>query len=399
METMTPKERIDAVIKHQAVDRTPFTVVDGGAWIAKTEGVTYRELYSRPDSGASSVVDYLNKIDSDMISAVSGVFTACLNAFGCPISIDKIGGAIDTGSVFKDPINEIPQLNRETIRDTLLANDFVQKMINQTRHVKVLVGNQKYIFGDIAGPFTMAAVMVGTSDFIMLMLEEPEIVHELLDFTVCVSAEMFTLLHENGCDIAFPAEPVGSGSLISQEMFEEWVIPSLKKLKEKLPFYKYFYAHVCGASGNRVAALRECGVNVFSVDYLVDFEKAVEAAGEKMVMMGNINPAGILNRYINDEEYGRRYVEYHSTKKSKRQIQYELQRKGLSKEAVTDILEEHPVDEEAQIRDYIRRKRLEPEAMTLEERRKAMAALGRKGFSFETVNRVFGSKYGDDGAF
>lgn len=45
METMTPKERIDAVIKHQAVDRTPFTVVDGGAWIAKTEGVTYRELY------------------------------------------------------------------------------------------------------------------------------------------------------------------------------------------------------------------------------------------------------------------------------------------------------------------------------------------------------------------
>ena len=104
METMTPKERIDAVIKHQAVDRPPFTVVDGGAWIAKTEGVTYRELYSRPDSGASSVVDYLNKIDSDMISAVSGVFTACLNAFGCPISIDKIGGAIDTGSVFKDPI-------------------------------------------------------------------------------------------------------------------------------------------------------------------------------------------------------------------------------------------------------------------------------------------------------
>ena len=40
METMTPKERIDAVIKHQTVDRTPFTVVDGGAWIAKTEGVS-----------------------------------------------------------------------------------------------------------------------------------------------------------------------------------------------------------------------------------------------------------------------------------------------------------------------------------------------------------------------
>ena len=74
-----------------------------------------------------------------MISAVSGVFTACLNAFGCPISIDKIGGAIDTGSVFKDPINEIPQLNRETIRDTLLANDFVQKMENSKEHQSFLL--------------------------------------------------------------------------------------------------------------------------------------------------------------------------------------------------------------------------------------------------------------------
>ena len=92
-------------------------------------------------------------------------------------------------------------------------------------------------------------------------------------------------------------------------------------------------------------------------------------------------------------------MEYHSAKKSKRQIQYELQRKGLTKEAVSDILEEHPVDEEAQIRDYMRKKRLEPEAMTQEERRKAMAALGRKGFSFETVNRVLGSRYSDDGAF
>lgn len=100
--------------------------------------------------------------------------------------------------------------------------------------------------------------------------------------------------------------------------------------------------------------------------------------------------------YIDDDAYGRRYVEYQSSRKSKRQIQYELQRKGLSKEAVSDILEEHPVDEEAQIRNYIRKKRLEPENMTPEERRKVMGALGRKGFSFETVNRVLGSWYEEE---
>lgn len=93
----------------------------------------------------------------------------------------------------------------------------------------------------------------------------------------------------------FPTESLepSSNRLFSRSALNEGYL-FRGSLKEKLPFYKYFYAHVCGASGNRVAALRECGVNVFSVDYLVDFDKAVEAAGEKMVMMGNINPAGTL---------------------------------------------------------------------------------------------------------
>lgn len=291
---MTAKERIDAVLNHRPADRTPFAVVDAGAWIAMNEGVCYRDLYGRADGGAASIVKYLGEIDSDMVSAVSGVFTACLNAFGCPIHIDRVGGTVDAGPCLADPETDIPALDKSRIREQLLANDFVQKMLNQTRCVKALVGDSKYLFGDVAGPFTMAAVMAGTSDFIVMTLEDPELVQQLLDYTVCVSAEMFTLLHENGCDIALPAEPVASGSLISQAMFEEWVVPALGKLKDRLGCYKYFFTHVCGASGTRVASLRAAGVEAFSVDYLVDLDKALSDADGGMVMMGNVNPAGVL---------------------------------------------------------------------------------------------------------
>lgn len=95
-------------------------------------------------------------------------------------------------------------------------------------------------------------------------------------------------------------------------------------------------------------------------------------------------------RYLDDEQYARRYAECNSSRKSRKQIQYELEKKGLSREAVSDILEEYPTDEEAQIRDYLRKKRLHSEQMTLTERQKAMAALGRKGFSWDTVRCVFG---------
>ena len=302
MQTMTSKERIDAVLAHKPVDRTPFCLVDGGAWIAQTEGISYKTLYGLEDGGASYVAKWLGKFDADIVSSVSGVFTACMNAFGCPINIERIGQPVDVSPAFKDPEEEIPKLDKSTIREKLLANEFVQNMIKQTKGVKALMGDEKYLLGDVAGPFTMAAVMVGAQDFTMLLIDEPELCEQLIDFTTSVSAEMFKLLHEAGCDIAFPAEPVASGSMISQGMFEEWVAPALKNLKDMLPEYKYFFTHVCGASITRTKTLSEIGVNAFSCDYLVDLDTALNDAGD-MVIMGNINPAGVLLNGTAEETY------------------------------------------------------------------------------------------------
>ncbi len=294
MNTMMPKERIAAVLAKKTVDRTPFCLVDAGAWIANKENLTYRMLYGMEDAGAGIIVKWTDELEMDIISAVSGVFTAPLNAFGCPIQIDNAGQPINAGIALHDPEKDIPKLEQSTIRNKLLANEFMQSMLRQCRNIKRLTGGRKYLLGDIAAPFTMAAVMVGTQDFIMLMLDEPDLVKKLIEFTTHVSAEVFRLLHENGCDIAFPADPVASGNLISQEMYEEWAFPAIKNLKKMLPEYKYFFAHICGASGERVCTLRDIGIQAFSCDYAVDLNDALNRAGGKMAIFGNINPAGVL---------------------------------------------------------------------------------------------------------
>lgn len=106
-----------------------------------------------------------------------------------------------------------------------------------------------------------------------------------------------------------------------------------------------------------------------AVDYAIDFLKS--------------------HRYIDDENYGKRYAEFNSSRKSRRLIQYELQKKGLSGDVIAEILEEQPIDEEAQIYALITKKYREPKNMTPQERSKMMASLRRKGFSWETVNRVY----------
>lgn len=299
---MNHKERIDAVMNSKQVDRTPFALVDGGAWIAQIEGKSYRELYHMQDAGASVIVNYMDEIDADMVSGVSGVFTACLNAFGCDIDIDTVGSPVNTDACIKDPENEIPALDKNDIREKLLANDFVQCMLKQCENVKRLVGDDKYVYVDIAGPFTMACVMAGTSKYMKMLLKKKELAAKMFDYAKSVSEEILRLLREKGADIAFIAEPCASGNMISPKMMDEWVVPGLKHLMDHLD-YKYYISHICGSSGNRVIPVKDAGVNAFSCDYLVDLEQALTDADGQIALFGNLNPTGNLMMGTPEEVY------------------------------------------------------------------------------------------------
>ena len=298
---MNHKERIDAVMNHQPVDRTPFALVDGGAWVAKHENLTYRELYHLPDGGASIIAKYMDDVDTDTISGVNGVFTAPLHAFGCPIQIDKSGSPVNTGACLKGE-EDILALDPSTIRETLLANDFFQCMLNQCENIKKVIGDDKYIHVDIAGPFTNACVMYGTAEYMMLMLKKKDLARKLLDFGTKVCIEDLTLLREKGADIAFIAEPCSAGNMISGKMCKDWVIPQLKAVMEATDF-KYYICHMCGASGVRTSILAETGFNAFSCDYAVDLDKALVDSDGRMVIYGNMDPANALLFNEADEVY------------------------------------------------------------------------------------------------
>ncbi len=183
--------------------------------------------------------------------------------------------------------------------------------------------------------------------------------------------EDFTLVLYRGDLKRFKIE---EGQLFSEESYQELLHEVLfKRARERVLF-------LLKASDKTeqelIRKLKDGGYPKEAIDYAIGFLKE--------------------HRFINDEDYGRRYVEYNSRRKSEKQIRYELQRKGLDKEVIRDILEEQPVDEEAQIKAYIRKKCPSLEEMDRKERSKVIAALARKGFSYEAVSRILGGIYDDD---
>ena len=95
--------------------------------------------------------------------------------------------------------------------------------------------------------------------------------------------------------------------------------------------------------------------------------------------------------YIDDVRYANSYVAYASGHKSRKQIQQELARKGVSQEIILQVLasEESQEDSELElINRLIVKKHYNDETATYEERRKMIGFLYRKGFALDKIYKV-----------
>ena len=92
--------------------------------------------------------------------------------------------------------------------------------------------------------------------------------------------------------------------------------------------------------------------------------------------------------FIDDNAYTENYIHVNKGRKSKRQITYELQQKGVDRDQIRQMLEENPVDEEETVRALLKKKTGGRIPEDKKEIHNLAAFLGRKGFSFEVISRV-----------
>lgn len=93
--------------------------------------------------------------------------------------------------------------------------------------------------------------------------------------------------------------------------------------------------------------------------------------------------------YVNDAVYAERYARTCSSRKSIRQIRFDLERKGIARESIDAALEDTEVDEEMQVRAFLLKKGCCPgKRIDTAVCRRLTASLSRKGFSYEVIRSV-----------
>ncbi len=128
--------------------------------------------------------------------------------------------------------------------------------------------------------------------------------------------------------------------------------------------------------------------------YYLQFSGKTESELRKKLAEQEFSPASVDSaiefvkkyRYLDDEDYTRRFIEKNGNKKSRKQMKYELMQKGVAREILDVVFEDMVVDEETQILTLLEKRKYPGEEATREEKQKISAFLARKGFSYDAIS-------------
>lgn len=300
---MTPKEIMTLGLEFKPTPRIPVTILTGVTWALRRANLSPEQMLRLPDAGAQIMVDAGNLIGSDMIYGGRVTPYIIIRAMGGEIDNSKVGGSTNVVNPPLAALDDINKLDLEEVARKMYADEDYQLMLEQTRNMRKLVGQDKFIAVGGFAPFTMASQMINMQEMLIALMDEPEAVHKLIAFSTEIVYRFTVKFLEAGGDFIYIADPSSSGSLISPDTYAEFDLPSLTKMvsrfKEVCP---YLLLHICGETTKRLEPLKKSGISCFSIDS-IDLANALNVADKKYAVMGNLNPVKVLEQMTAKEVY------------------------------------------------------------------------------------------------
>jgi len=229
--------------------------------------------------------------------------TACSDAFRI---------SADLGGEMAYPENQPPHLLRPLVTsaadmDRLGRPDPTRRgsrMADRTQGVREMVkavGDECLVLGWVDMPFAEACSLCGVQEFMILMMDEPELAHRILDFLTDVVIDFCQVQMEAG------APMIGAGdaaaSLISPELYREFALPYEQRVCSAAhDAGGLVKLHMCGNTSALLNDMSQCGADLFNVDHMVALAKAVEVYGAAgKCIKGNLNPVTDMLRATPDQ--------------------------------------------------------------------------------------------------
>lgn len=179
---------------------------------------------------------------------------------------------------------DVPGLDAGRVQEYLKANRITAERIKD-----------KPIYGGCIGPFSLAGRLYDMTELMMAIYLEPETVALLLDKCTEFILKYVQAMKETGISGVIMAEP--AAGLISNDDCITYSTTYVKKIVEAVQDDSFMVIlHNCGNTGHCTDAMVKSGAKGLHFGNRADMAQALRECPEDLLVMGNIDPVGIMQQ-------------------------------------------------------------------------------------------------------
>ena len=294
---MNSYERYMAVVQGGSSDilpRVPILMAFAADYIGSNYGQFAADHRVLVEANLRCVKDF----DFDQVSAISDPYRET-HGFGGEIEFVEDGVPRLLAPPLQDA-KDLSILKRPNPYES-------ERMLDRVKAVEALaqkVKGEYSILGWVEGPAAEAADLRGAMNFLIDLMDDPEFCRSLMALCAEVGAEFAIAQLKAGADTIGIGDAIASQ--VSPETYAELIFPYEKELVDRIHAAGGLVKlHICGDITHLLPKIKELGVDILDLDWMVDVGYAREVMGRDTVLVGNLDPVADV-QYGNPEDIARK---------------------------------------------------------------------------------------------
>ena len=284
---MTPAERAAAIAQGKDADRLPCNpnVANG---TARVYGCKISDFNTNAKTLAMAQVASYRRFGYDSIR----IFT------------DLFPWAEAMGALVKLPDDETADLEKPAISDVSEIERLTPANPHKDGRLPVYLEAMKYLLDEVGdeincscsvvGPFTNAFFLMGVEKALTMLHKNPDAIHALCRVSLQTVKAYAAAAMEIGITPTI-SEPMSSSSVVSPKAFREFSLPYMRELVDFIKSKgRGAVIHICGQSKNIWQDAADMGIAGMSIDNVASLCDCKLAIGEKVRILGNVEPGGVM---------------------------------------------------------------------------------------------------------
>jgi uroporphyrinogen decarboxylase len=292
MVTMNSRERMEAAINLQAVDRVPNAPFYE-APICRYFGSSFREALLEDQALAEAHLAALEAFKFDWVMVGMGLIGGIIpQALGSPVSFPE-----DVFPIIKKAIIK-SAANLDAIAAASIHTEQMERFLKGISILKQNLKSDVPIACEYISPFTIATRLRGTNEIMVDLYQSPGLVHDMQEVLVPLDIEIGRLLIEAGVDYIFYGADMECPLLISPDHYREFVHqPTSKVVNALAQMGSRVLPHMCGdiVKTGIVDMLLEMDIHGImpgnlTQETVLDLQELKNKCGDQICIFDNLNP-------------------------------------------------------------------------------------------------------------